>query len=86
VAWGNALLGTQPIAPAVAACVVPFGAAMLALEALRKWLARRRLLRRAAQGAAHGTACSRLDHRLREPRTWPEPRALGRSSCAFMTR
>jgi magnesium-transporting ATPase (P-type) len=42
--WGNALLGTGPVAGEVWAFVVPFALGMFALEELRKWLARRRLL------------------------------------------
>ena len=42
--WGNSLLGTGPVAGEVWAFVVPFALGMFALEELRKWLARRRLL------------------------------------------
>ncbi len=42
--WGNALLGTAPIGEEVWLLIMPFAAAMLLLEELRKWLARRRLL------------------------------------------
>jgi calcium-translocating P-type ATPase len=43
--WGNSLLGTAPIGQKVWGFVVPFATGMLVLEELRKWLARRRLLR-----------------------------------------
>ncbi|MEW6325577.1 MAG: cation-translocating P-type ATPase C-terminal domain-containing protein, partial [Nitrospirota bacterium] len=39
--WGNRVFGTAPIPPEVWLFVVPFAAAMLALEELRKWIARR---------------------------------------------
>jgi calcium-translocating P-type ATPase len=39
--WGNAILGTAPLAPAVWAFLFPFAAAMLALEELRKAILRR---------------------------------------------
>ena len=39
--WGNLILGTAPIGRPVWLFVLPFAAAMLALEELRKWIARR---------------------------------------------
>jgi sodium/potassium-transporting ATPase subunit alpha len=42
--WGSSLLGTGPVAGEIWAFVVPFALGMFALEELRKWLARRRLL------------------------------------------
>ena len=42
--WGNSLLGTGPLGEKVWAFIIPFGAGMLILEELRKWLARKRLL------------------------------------------
>ena len=39
--WGNLILGTAPIDRPVWLFVLPFAAAMLALEELRKWIARR---------------------------------------------
>jgi sodium/potassium-transporting ATPase subunit alpha len=41
--WGNALLGTAGIEKQVWLFVIPFGAGMLILEELRKWIVRRRL-------------------------------------------
>jgi calcium-translocating P-type ATPase len=41
--WGNALLGTAGIGEQVWLFVIPFGAGMLMLEELRKWIVRRRL-------------------------------------------
>lgn len=41
--WGNELLGTAPLGLTVWTFMLPFAAAMLILEELRKWLARRRL-------------------------------------------
>jgi calcium-translocating P-type ATPase len=41
--WGNALLGTAPLAWPVWAFVIPFAVGMLILEEARKWLARRSL-------------------------------------------
>ena len=41
-AWGNALLGTAPIPAAVWLFIIPFAFGMLALEELRKWVARSR--------------------------------------------
>ena len=38
--WGNALIGTAPIPPAVWLFILPFALGMLALEELRKWLVR----------------------------------------------
>ena len=43
--WGNALLGTAAIGGQVWALLVPLAAALLLFEELRKWQARRRLLR-----------------------------------------
>jgi magnesium-transporting ATPase (P-type) len=43
--WGNALLATAPIGAGVWSFIVPFGIGMFALEELRKWFARKRLLR-----------------------------------------
>ncbi len=43
--WGNYLLGTAAIGASVWWFLVPFAAGMLVLEELRKWLARKRLLR-----------------------------------------
>jgi len=43
--WGNALLGTAPIGEAVLGFFIPFGVGMLVLEELRKWFARKKLLR-----------------------------------------
>jgi sodium/potassium-transporting ATPase subunit alpha len=40
--WGSALFGTAPIPAAVWLFIVPFAIGMLALEELRKWLARGR--------------------------------------------
>jgi magnesium-transporting ATPase (P-type) len=40
--WGNALFGTAPLPAAVWLFIVPFAVGMLALEELRKWLARSR--------------------------------------------
>ena len=45
--WGNALFGTQPLAPQAWLYLVPFALAMLALEELRKWWVRRRMARHA---------------------------------------
>ncbi|MDP2827793.1 MAG: cation-transporting P-type ATPase [Sulfuricellaceae bacterium] len=39
--WGNALFGTMPLALEVWLYLVPFALAMLALEELRKWMARK---------------------------------------------
>ncbi len=39
--WGNALFGTAPLGAEVWLFVLPFAAALLAAEELRKWLARR---------------------------------------------
>jgi magnesium-transporting ATPase (P-type) len=41
--WGNALLGTAGIEKQVWLFVIPFGAGVLILEELRKWIARRTL-------------------------------------------
>ena len=46
-AWGNSLLQTAPVPGKLWAFLIPFAAAMLFLEELRKWLVRRRLLDRA---------------------------------------
>ena len=43
--WGNALLGTGPIGGSAWGFIVPLGMCMFALEELRKWFARKRLLR-----------------------------------------
>ena len=43
--WGNSLLGTASLGAEVWAFLIPFAAGLLLLEELRKWLARRRLLR-----------------------------------------
>jgi len=43
--WGNALLGTAALGAELWAFVIPLAAGMLVLEELRKWLARKRLLR-----------------------------------------
>ena len=40
--WANAILGTAPIAVAVWGFIVPFAIGMLALEEVRKWIARSR--------------------------------------------
>jgi magnesium-transporting ATPase (P-type) len=40
--WVNVLLGTSPVAGAVWLLIVPFAAALLVLEELRKWIVRRR--------------------------------------------
>jgi magnesium-transporting ATPase (P-type) len=42
--WGNALLGTAGIGLNVWLFIIPFGAVMLILEELRKWIVRKRLL------------------------------------------
>jgi len=44
--WGNSLLGTAPIGEKVWGFVIPFAAGMFILEELRKWLARKRLMRK----------------------------------------
>lgn len=41
--WGNILVDTAPIAAEVWLFVVPFAAAMLLFEELRKWFVRRHL-------------------------------------------
>jgi len=41
--WGNALLGTAAVGKKAWAIVIPCAVAMLILEELRKWLARRKL-------------------------------------------
>ena len=38
--WGNSLLGTAPISAVVWVFIIPFGAGMVILEEVRKWLAR----------------------------------------------
>jgi magnesium-transporting ATPase (P-type) len=43
--WGNSLLGTAPVGEKVWRVIVPVAIGMFLLEELRKWLARRRLLR-----------------------------------------
>ena len=50
--WGNSLLGTAPIGEDVWIFVVPFAAGMFLLEELRKWLARKRLLRPSCRSVA----------------------------------
>jgi len=50
--WGNALLATAPIGGSAWAFIVPLGMGMLALEELRKWFARGRLLSEIAAGTA----------------------------------
>ena len=50
--WGNSLLGTGPLGEKVWAFIIPFGAGMLILEELRKWLARKRLLNASSRGIA----------------------------------
>jgi sodium/potassium-transporting ATPase subunit alpha len=42
----NVLIGTAPVPPTLWLFLVPFAAAMLALEELRKWIVRRRLQRK----------------------------------------
>jgi hypothetical protein len=42
--WGNTLLGTAPVVRELWVFIVPFAVAMLVLEELRKWLARRGML------------------------------------------
>ena len=49
--WANSLLGTAPIGEEVRCCI-PFAAGMFLLEELRKWLARRRLLKLFSQPRA----------------------------------
>jgi magnesium-transporting ATPase (P-type) len=41
--WGNALLGTAPVPPALWLVLLPFGVTMLMLEEVRKWVVRRHL-------------------------------------------
>ncbi len=41
--WGNAALGTAPLPARVWLFLVPFAVAMVVLEELRKWVARRRV-------------------------------------------
>ena len=48
-AWGNALLATAPLSAATWAFMLPFAFGMLALEELRKALARRRLRHRLSE-------------------------------------
>jgi magnesium-transporting ATPase (P-type) len=50
--WGNALFGTAPIGADVWAFMLPFAAAMLALEEARKALSRRRAAVREAKQRA----------------------------------
>ena len=40
-AWGNLLLGTEPLGPDVWWCLLPFAVSMVVLEEGRKWLVRR---------------------------------------------
>ncbi len=49
--WGNSVMDTAPIAASVWLSIVPFAAAMLVLEELRKWLVRRHLSRSSATEA-----------------------------------
>jgi magnesium-transporting ATPase (P-type) len=51
-AWGNSLLQTAPVPGKLWAFLIPFAAAMLILEELRKWLVRRNLLNRAPNKAS----------------------------------
>jgi magnesium-transporting ATPase (P-type) len=48
--WGNLLLGTSPVLGPVWLLIIPFAAAMLVLEELRKWLVRGPLAETPAQG------------------------------------
>jgi calcium-translocating P-type ATPase len=41
--WGNLIFGTTPIGPSIWFFLVPFSAALLIMEELRKWLARKKL-------------------------------------------
>ncbi len=41
--WGNAVLGTAPLPARVWLFFLPFALAMVVLEELRKWVARRRI-------------------------------------------
>jgi magnesium-transporting ATPase (P-type) len=41
--WGNAALGTAPLPPEAWLFILPFAVGMVALEELRKWVARRRI-------------------------------------------
>jgi len=41
--WGNAVVNTAPIAAEVWLFLMPFAAAMLLLEELRKWFVRKHL-------------------------------------------
>jgi calcium-translocating P-type ATPase len=50
--WGNSLLGTAPIGGDVWLFMLPLAAGMFLLEELRKWLARKRLVRRSCRSAA----------------------------------
>jgi len=43
--WGTSLLGTGPVGGVVWGFVIPFALGMFVLEELRKWLARKRLLK-----------------------------------------
>jgi magnesium-transporting ATPase (P-type) len=43
-AWGNVVLGTAPLSRREWLFILPFGFGLLALEELRKWLARRKFL------------------------------------------
>jgi hypothetical protein len=45
VPWANAILGTAPMVGAAWGFIVPFAAAMFALEELRKWAVRTRAAR-----------------------------------------
>jgi sodium/potassium-transporting ATPase subunit alpha len=44
--WGNLAFGTAPIGPDVWLFVIPFAFAMLALEEIRKWVARKTIVKR----------------------------------------
>ena len=48
--WGNALLGTAGIGASVWLFIIPFGAVMLILEELRKWIMRTRPIASPSEG------------------------------------
>ena len=48
--WVNSLLGTSPVVGPVWLLIIPFAAAMLVFEELRKWLIRGPLAEKRAQG------------------------------------
>jgi hypothetical protein len=52
--WGNSIFGTAPLPAVVWLCMIPFALGMIAMEELRKWLARSATLRTAAAGEAGG--------------------------------